>query len=127
MIDFHQKRWKFSDYPCEGCPPPPKLKEQAPIIHPIVTKYEELMGHQKVAVSSIKKVISNHVKDFKMNLHGSQVKGYWTEKSDYDLVVHAKVDEEIQKILIDYDYGYIVNISFTDTEHRLFPQSIEII
>ena len=73
MYQSNEKRWRIVDYPCEGCPPPPNFGTQAPVIHPIPMCFDELLDHQKIAVSSIKKTIESYIGPCRMNLFGSQV------------------------------------------------------
>lgn len=126
MSQPNLKRWKLSDYPCEGCPPPPIFKAVKPVIHSIPTNFDELEDHQKVIVSNIKRIIVSHIGECHINLFGSQVKGNWDETSDYDIIVFADVPSETKTLLRSLDYGCKVEINFSKNIHTVTPTSIEI-
>ena len=111
---MNTKRYKLSDYPCDGCPPPPIFKPINPVTKPSAKIFDELLDHQKVVVSKVKSVIVSYIGECHVTLFGSQMRGNWTETSDYDFFVFTptKVSSEARQSILTYDYGVEVNIFF---------------
>jgi len=92
-------------YPYIGNPFGFKLPQPKPVIHPIITKWEQLTDEDQMILSSIKKVIVSKIGDCNLYLYGSRVNGNWDENSDYDLLIDKDISFEKLIDLRDYDYG----------------------
>ena len=96
-----------------------KLPEPKPIIHPIINKWDDFSEEDKIILSNIKKIISSDIGDCKVSIFGSRIKGYWDDKSDYDIIIHKTLSQEILYKLKNINYGVKVDINFYPDE--LFP------
>jgi predicted nucleotidyltransferase len=101
------KRWSLSNNPFGF-----ELPKRPPIIHPIINKWDDFSEEDKVILSNIKRIIVENIGDCRMSIFGSRVKGYWTEQSDYDIIVFKEISEEKLKEIKSIDYGARVDFNF---------------
>jgi len=101
------RRWKAIDNPLGFVPELAK-----PVIHPVITKFEEFSEDQKNTLLHIKQVVVDRIGECELSVFGSQVKGNWDEDSDYDIVVHKTPHHKDVEYLKKYNYGVRVDMSF---------------
>ena len=102
-------------YPYIGNPFGFKLPDPKPVIHPIINKWEDFTEEDRLILSNIKNIITSHIGECRITIFGSRIKGYWTEKSDYDIIVYAWPDDETQRKLRKYNYDVVVDLGFRET------------
>jgi len=103
------RRWKFEDLPAY-------LKPLSPRIHPVIAAFEDFSDDQKRKILYIKSVIAKQVPNYTLHIFGSQIMGNWHEGSDYDIIIQGIVDKETFKNLRMFDYGFDVDLNYTDSE-----------
>lgn len=91
-----------------------KLPERKPVIHPVINEWENFTEEDKTILSNIKKIITSYIGDYKITAYGSRLKGYWTEKSDYDIIVYFVPSIKIQNEIRTYNYDVKVDIQFAE-------------
>lgn len=111
-------------YPYIGNPFGFKLPEPKPVIHPIITKWEQFTAEDQMILSSIKKVIVSKIGDCNLYLYGSKVNGNWDENSDYDLVIDKDIPFEILMDLKEYNYGVKVDLNCFEKVKNNIPESV---
>jgi len=104
---MEKKRWSLLNNPFGF-----ELPKRPPIIHPIINKWDDFSDEDKVILSNIKRIIVDNIGDCRMSIFGSRVKGYWTEESDYDVIVFKEISDEQLKVIKSINYGVRVDISF---------------
>ena len=97
-------------YPYIGNPFGFKLPQPKPVIHPIITKWEQLTAKDQMILSDIKKVIVSKIGDCNLYLYGSRINGNWDENSDYDILIDKDVPFESIINLRNYDYGVKIDL-----------------
>lgn len=96
----------------ENCPYPiPEFKKKI-ISHPIINKWDDFTDKDKYILQNIKNIIVSNIGDCRVSIFGSRIKGYWTEVSDYDIIIHRTISQEILKDIRSIDYGVMADISF---------------
>jgi predicted nucleotidyltransferase len=107
---MYSKRWPYLENPFGFKMPDPPV-----VTKPLVATWEDLPDDQKEVVLGIRKVIQSFLGDCSITLFGSRLKGYWTDESDYDIIINVKEpDEETKKKILSYDYGVKVDLFFAD-------------
>jgi len=102
------RRWKAIDNPLGFV-----LRRGKPVIHPIVTTFEEFNDEQKRQLLHIKSIVVDKIGECELSVFGSQVKGNWDEESDYDIVVHKRPSSKDMDYLKKYNYGVPVDMGFS--------------
>ena len=111
----------------ETCPFPIPEFKKAVITHPIIESYDELPEDQKTIISNTKNVIVSYIGECRMQLFGSRIKGYWTEDSDYDIVIYKVPNTETIDLLKKYGYEHGIDLCFTDRDQHITDKTIEIV
>jgi len=94
-----------------------KLPEKHSVIHPIVETWDDFTNEQKDILLGIKnKILSVINEEYEIQIFGSRVKGYWNNKSDYDICIKGKFDSNIMSKLKNLDFNVKVDILFNRTE-----------
>lgn len=95
------RRWTFQEKPVA-------LKIINPVIHPIITNFDQFEQTQKEILYEIKQTIVGIIGDCEVSIFGSRINGNWTEESDYDLLVYSttvntpkRFDKENFKVKVD--------------------------
>ena len=84
------------------------------IQHPIVKVWEDVPADQMEILLEIKRVVQSFAGDCDVSLFGSRIKGYWTEKSDYDITVGIDLpDKSLRKNIESYNYGVKVHVFYS--------------
>lgn len=78
-------------YPYVNNPLGFKLPEPKPVIHPIITKWEDFTEEDKTILQNIKSIIVSRTGECNVYVYGSRVKGNWDENSDYDIRVEKQL------------------------------------
>lgn len=118
---------KKERYPYINNPYGFKLPEENPVIHPVIIKWEDFTEKDKTILQNIKKKIVSIIGDCKVSIFGSRVKGNWTDKSDYDILVHKTLSDETLSILKSIDYEIKIDLSFCSDDPPPIENSINII
>ena len=111
-------------YPYIGNPFGFKLPEPKPVIHPIITKWEQLATNDQKILSDIKKVIISKIGDCNLYLYGSKVNGNWDENSDYDLLIDKTIPFDTLIELREYDYGVEIDLGCFENIKDNVPESV---
>jgi predicted nucleotidyltransferase len=79
-----------------------------------VKGWGDVPADQREVLLHIKKVVQSFARDCNVSLFGSRIKGYWTEKSDYDITVGIYLpDESLRKSIESYNYGVKVHVFYS--------------
>lgn len=93
---MNKKRWLYYDNPFGFKMPDPPV-----VTKPLVKTWEDFPDDQKEVILNIKNIIQSYLGECKISIFGSRLKGYWTEESDYDFIVHVdNVSEEVKKNIL---------------------------
>lgn len=111
-------------YPYIGNPFGFKLPQPKLVIHPIITKWEQLTPEDQKILSDIKKVIVSEIGDCNLYLYGSKVNGNWDENSDYDLLIDKDIPFETLVKLKNYNYGVDIDLGCFEKIQEYVPESV---
>ena len=111
-------------YPYIGNPFGFKLPQPKPVVHPIITRWEQFTAEDQIILSSIKKVIVSKIGDCNVYLYGSKVNGNWDDNSDYDLLIDKDITFETLLNLRDYDYGVEIDLGCFEKIKDNIPEGV---
>lgn len=111
-------------YPYIGNPFGFILPQPKPVIHPKITKWEQLTPEDQKILLDIKKVIVSKIGDCNLYLYGSRVNGNWDEDSDYDLVIDKHIPFETLIDLKEYNYGVKIDLNYFEEVKDSIPESV---
>ena len=103
---------KKNRYPYIGNPFGFKLPEPKPVIHPVISKWDDFTEDKKEIIRGIKKVIVSYIGECEVRIFGSMIKGNWDEDSDYDLIILKRPEEDIIKQIKNHNFGVKVYTKF---------------
>jgi hypothetical protein len=117
---------KKERYPYINNPYGFKLPEPNPIIHPVIKQWDDFTESDKSIFLEIKKKIISVIGDFKVSAFGSRIRGNWTEKSDYDVLINKEL--LTQELIALKEISYEVKVDFSYYAYGAEPPvfSIEI-
>jgi predicted nucleotidyltransferase len=107
VVQQYNMRWTK-----ENCPYPILEFKKKIVSHPIINKWDDFTDKDKYILQNIKNIIVSNIGDCRVSIFGSRIKGYWTEDSDYDIMIHKAISQEVLKDIKSIDYGVVVDIGF---------------
>ena len=117
----HKKRWGIADEPNWQ-----RFFRKREVTHPIITTWDEFSEVDKEILLEVKKVMVSFLGDCKVGVHGSRIKGYWHEDSDYDIKVFKIPNEETKAKIVNHIWKYRIDLAYLGIENYGLELVIEI-
>lgn len=92
---------------------PVMIKKKNPLVHPVVTNFDELPIESKQICREIRISVNDILPQAEVYLFGSRINGRWTDESDFDIIVKWLPTYEERNRIKSIDFGRRVDIWFT--------------
>jgi predicted nucleotidyltransferase len=89
------------------------LPKRKPVVHPVITKWEDFTELDKNILQKVKNTLIEKLGECRITAFGSKVNGNWDEKSDYDIIVYKDVDFETMSSILKHNWeGLAIDVMF---------------